>query len=157
MMAFPSAQVTILLQTFDSKGVIRCLVDEKGYFGVTVEMDHQYSPTRFVKKVIKEKLSESMLMDEHVEIISLVDTSFKKDGLSATMLFLVKISPDFFTAPDQWPSFISHLKQLQPGRERNAYNKAFQYFAGAHLDDVNAVEIDQTVLERLRKMDCSSE
>jgi hypothetical protein len=157
MMAFPSAQVTILLQTFDSKGVIRCLVDDKGYFGVTVEMDHQYSPTQFVKKIIKEKLSDYSLSDEQIEIISLVDTSFKREGLFATMLFLVRISSDFFQAPEQWPSFISHMRQLESGRERNAYNKAFQYFAGAHLNEIDAIEVDEIVLARLKKMNYVTE
>jgi hypothetical protein len=127
-------------------------VDDYGYFGITVPIDNQISPSRYVKNFIRNYLALETLNDNNIEIISIVEPAFKRQDLSQTMLFLAKIGPAYFQAPSNWPTFISHLKLLPQSTERVAYNKAFQFFAGAHLDEVDVLEIDAIVRDRLKEI-----
>ncbi len=151
MLPFRSPQITIVAQCFDANGVIRCPVDESGYFGITVSMAHDISAFEFVKKTLNNRLNE-FLPEDSIECISLVEPSFSREGLDPTMLYLVKIASSSLKAPTEWPTFLSYLKKLSSSAERVAYNKAFQFFAGSHLDEVNVLEVDEAVRKALESL-----
>ncbi len=155
MLPFRTLYITIVLQTFDEQGIIRCPIDDQGYFGLTIQLDPTIPVSKNVQKYLSERLKLPALGNE-VEVISLIEPQFSIPGKDPTMVLVAKIARDSFQAPSEWPTFMSFMRGLSQGPMRLAYNKAFQYLAGAHLNDVDVLEVDSIVKKRLEELSRNS-
>jgi len=144
-------RITILVQTFDSQGVMRFPSDADGYFGLTRSVDQTLAVSKQAQRIASKGLGRPELADQ-IEPIIVVEPPLKADGLEASLLYLMKIDPKIFQGDPEWLRIVDILRRLPQGAVRVAYNKAMQVFAGTLHDEFDILEMDAEVRQRLAQL-----
>lgn len=150
-MLIKAPQVTILLSCQDEKGVLRYPHDQQAYFGFTKRLDQSESISRQLVEFAARALGRPELAP-NIEPLSSLEPLLKEELQDPSLLYVMRLKPDHFIAPQSWPTLIDVLRKMPQGRNRVAYNKALQYFAGVHSAQVDVLELDKEVAERLRHL-----
>lgn len=150
-MLIRAPQVTILLCCQDVRGVLRFPFKEDKYFGLSKRVDQSQPIAKQLAGYAALVLSRPELASR-IEALTSLEPILKEEGTDPSLLYLMRIDPRHFNAPESWPTLIEVLKNMPQGRNRVAYNKALQYFAGVHEAKVDVLEVDKEVAERLQQL-----
>ncbi len=144
-------RITVLVQTFDSQGIMRFPSDADGYFGLTRSVDQTLAVSKQAQRIASKGLGRPELADQ-IEPIIVVEPPLKADGHEASLLYLMKIDPKIFQGDPEWLRIVDILRRLPQGAVRVAYNKAMQVFAGTLHDEFDILEMDAEVRQRLAQL-----
>ncbi len=155
-MLIQATHVTLLLRCLDERGIIRIPSDhptpsDQTFFGLTTQIDPRQPISKQLVTYAAAHIGRPQL-STHIEVLTIVDPPIERPGAEPSLLYLMKIDPSVFIADSSWPTLVSALKLMPPGKMRRAYNKAFQFFAGAADAKVDVLELDQEVQHRLAEI-----
>ncbi len=151
MQPLKTPRITVLLQTFDSKGVMRFPSDPEGYFGLTRFVEPTLAVSKQAQNIAAKALGRPELADR-IEPIIIVEPALKAEGQEPSLLYLMKIDPAIAHGPSDWLRIVDILRALPQGSVRVAYNKAMQVFAGTLNDEFSILEMDEEVRKRLTQL-----
>jgi hypothetical protein len=144
-------RITVLVQTFDSNGVMRFPSDPEGYFGLTRFVEPTLAVSKQAQRIAATAIGRPELADRIDPIIT-VEPPLKAEGRDPSLLYLMKIDPALAQGDSGWLRIVDILRALPQGSVRVAYNKAMQVFAGTLNDEFHILEMDDEVRERLRQL-----
>lgn len=151
MLKLKAAQITVLLQCVDSKGVMRFPSDDSGYFGITRIIDHSVAVSKQAQQIAAQAIDRKELADKIKPIIT-VEPLLNAEGHDASLLYLMRIDSKDFIAEKQWLRIVDVLRSLPQGGVRRAYMKAMQVFAGTLDQEFDILEVDEEVKARLDQL-----
>lgn len=152
-MLVKASQVTVLLRCLDQRGIIRIPIDGNGesYFGLNKFLDPSQAISKQLVAHAAQRIGRPDLAPQ-IEVLSTVEPVLVKEGQTPSLLYLMRIDPQYFQADTAWPTLIEALRGMPPGKMRVAYNKALQYFAGAADAKIDILEVDAEVQKRLSEL-----
>lgn len=144
-------QLVILVGCRDHRSLLRFPRDEGVYHGYTTSAAVGQSKASFVKQFVCEKFE--IKNPEFITIHTYIENSLPDVDGEKYQLVVVEVSDDGMQAPEEWPTLPIILRSMEKGKGRLAYNKAMQVYAGGLSQEVDALEVDEEVRQRLRELD----
>ncbi|MFW7377956.1 MAG: hypothetical protein ACOH5I_04020 [Oligoflexus sp.] len=141
-------QVSLFVACRDQRDIIRVANDIKPWPGIHVKVDS----SRPLMPQVRQAWAEFMGKPEFagkLQALGTIEPLLKLTDHETSCLFVLAMQASDFRAPESWPTLPELLRSLPAGRNRVAYNKAFQILAGALSDEFHAIEVDETIQKRL--------
>ncbi|MDQ3230378.1 MAG: hypothetical protein M3Q07_01045 [Pseudobdellovibrionaceae bacterium] len=151
MQPLTAARITVLVQTFDAKGVMRFPSDPQGFFGLTRFVEPTLAVSKQAQNIAAKAIGRLDLADR-IEPIIAVEPPLKAEGQEPSLLYLMKMDPKLAQGQEDWLRIVDILRALPQGSVRVAYNKAMQVFAGTLHDEFTILEMDEEVRRRLTQL-----
>ncbi|HYX32580.1 MAG TPA: hypothetical protein VE954_05670 [Oligoflexus sp.] len=151
MQPLTAARITVLVQTFDAKGVMRFPSDPQGFFGLTRFVEPTLAVSKQAQNIAAKAIGCLDLADR-IEPIIAVEPPLKAEGQEPSLLYLMKMDPKLAQGQEDWLRIVDILRALPQGSVRVAYNKAMQVFAGTLHDEFTILEMDEEVRRRLTQL-----
>ena len=150
-MVFLANELTILCAFQGEKGILRFLVVPESYWpGVSCPLNLSLAPSLQAHTAVLRALGSLKGIDLKIQTLRALDPLQTETGQHRTILYLMKAHGTFPAAHSTWPTIADILRKLPSGRNRLVYNKAMQYFAGVDDPNLNVLEVDQEVRDRLK-------
>lgn len=142
-----SHNTIVLLSCKDEKSLMRFPSNSQSLYGLELlESKPSVEKVReFISGFLKLSSDEGIVIHARWE-----------EGLGGKELLLVS-APESFIAPKEWMSLPDILRSMGKGKPRLIYMKAMQVFAGGLEQEVDALEVDEEVRERLRELSKTEE
>lgn len=151
MLIAKAPNLTVLVAFPGSDGVLRFPTAEGPFFGIPARLDQTLSISKQAAKAVADYLGLPDLA-EKLEPLSVVEPILRREGSDPSLLFLMRAPRELIEVPTTWKRIVDVLRDLPPGSNRVAYNKALQYFAGAAEQEVSILEVDGEVKQRIREL-----
>lgn len=151
MLIAKAPSLTVLAAFPDADGVLRFPHAGGPFFGIPVRIDQSLSISKHAAKAVAEYLAVPDLARK-LEPLSVVEPLLRAEGSDPSLLFLMRSPRGSIDVPSSWKRIVDVLRDLPPGSNRVAYNKALQFFAGAAEQEISILEVDGEVKQRIRDL-----
>ena len=141
----------ILVGCRDHRNLLRFPSDGGDYHGFITEFEEEQSKASFVKEQVCLKLSVED--PGSVVIHTYIENDLPPVSGRSYQLAIVEVDGGALQAPEEWLTLPLILRGMEKGKGRLAYNKAMQVYAGGLSQEVDALEVDDEVRERLRQLE----
>jgi hypothetical protein len=151
MLIAKAPTLTVLVACPDANGVLRFPTADGPYIGIPLRIDQTLAISKQAAKKVADFLGKPDL-EKELEPLSIIEPILRSEGQDPSLLFLMRAPKAAVDAAPSWKRIIDILRELPQGSNRVAYNKALQYFAGAGDVEIDILEVDGEVKQRIREL-----
>ncbi|SME88104.1 hypothetical protein [Pseudobacteriovorax antillogorgiicola] len=141
----------LLVGCRDHRDLLRFPTDGGEFHGFQTKMERDANKLEEVLRAVKKALSLPSI--DSVKVHTFIENGLQDASGRKFQLAIVEVESQAMQAPEEWQTLPIILRKMEKGPARLIYNKAMQVYAGAMTEDVAALEVDEEVRERLRKLE----